>query len=284
MDKIKVKEALDAYVKRSGSGKKVGNELVGVSPATISQILSDKWELISDEMWRKVAAQIKYSETEWKVGATSVYQKLTSVLMDAQMNPKGIDAIIVSSSNGKSITNDAYIKNNRSVYFVSCTRLMNIRVLLKKMLKAMGKDSSGTSIEMMDSLVSYLQKDNHPLFIIDEVDKLKDESLELFIDLENQLHRRCGFVLMATSHFQHRIERGVERNKRGFTELYSRMKRLFWDLTPDKKELKKDCAVICTANGCTDKELISQFTNQCEGDFRVLTDLVMAWKSGAVSG
>lgn len=275
IDKNKIKAALSAYVLRYKSAKKV-SENIEVSTATISQVLNNNWELISDEMWRKIAAGINYSDKVWNIGATSVYVKLNSFFAEAQNNPKGIDAFVINSSLGKSIAVDSFCASNSNVYYIRCHRFMTIRALFKDILKAMGKDSSGTLLDMLDNLVSYLQRDEKPLLIIDEVDKLKDEVLEMFVDIENKLHHKCGIVFLATPYLKKRIEQSVSRNKRGFAELYSRAKKVFWDLTPSKKEFARDVKIICHANGVTDDAVIAEFTNKCENDFRVLTDLITA--------
>src|SRR6478735_8968716 len=127
----------------------------------------------------------------WAVAPTSVFNKLTAYFGDAQQHPRGIHAIIINASMGKSITVRAFAEQRSSVYYVCCHRHMPIRTLLRDMLTRMGKDSSGTIAEMLDNLVHHLEKDKEPLFIIDEVDKLKDEVLEMFVDLENKLHGKC---------------------------------------------------------------------------------------------
>lgn len=277
--KKQITQHLAAYVKRYDSQNAAANSLTGVSSATISQILNGNTGQISEAMWRKIAKQIGFTLNPWNIATTSVYNKLTAYFGDAQRNPKGIHAIVINAGLGKSITVKSYTAQNTSAYYVCCHRHMPIRILLRDMLKSMGKDSSGTIAEMLDNLVSYLERDNDPLFIIDEVDKLKDEVLEMFIDLENKLHGRCGLVFIATPFLQKRIKTGVERNKRGFAELYSRMKKVFWDLTPDVKELKKDVFAICQANGVTDQNIMHEMHNKCAGDMRVLTDLINAYKS-----
>jgi hypothetical protein len=145
------------------------------------------------------------------------------------------------------------------------------------MLKQMGKDSSGTAGEMLDNLLSYLMREEKPIFIIDEADKLKDDVLTMFIDIENKLHNKCGIAFLATPYLKKRIEAGVARGKCGFAELFSRMRKIFWDITPEKSEFKTDVAAICKANGIDDKDTIIQFVNSCENDFRVLGDLVTAY-------
>ena len=81
------------------------------------------------------------------------------------------------------------------------------------------------------------------------------------------------------SHLRKKITHGVDRNKRGFAELYSRMKKRFFEITPTKIELKKDVELICKANGITNADAIIAHTNNCDNDFRVLKDLINADKN-----
>jgi DNA transposition AAA+ family ATPase len=283
IDKNRIKAALVAYTQRYKSAKEASVS-IGVSNATVSQVLNNNWELISDEMWRKIAAGINYTDKVWNVGVTSVYAKLSSFFAEAQHHPKGIDAFVINSSLGKSIAVDDYCANHTNAYHIRCHRFMSVRTLFKEILKAMGKDSSGTTMDMLDNMVGYLERDNHPLLIIDEADKLKDEVLEMFVDIENKLHHKCGIVFLATPYLKKRIEQSVSRNKRGFAELYSRAKKVFWDLTPSKKEFVRDVKIICHANGVTDEAVIAEFTNKCENDFRVLTDLITAHLTNQAEG
>jgi len=277
--KQQIQQALQQYCDKYRSQNAAANSLTNVSSATISQILNNNWDLIADDMWRKVAAGIKFNKSNWTIVETSVYIKAFGYIGDSKRNPDGIRAIIAKASMGKSIAIDAFTSTNENAYYIRCHRSLGVKHLLRDMLKAMGKESSGTAIEMMESLVNYLERDNQPLFIIDEVDKLKDEVLEMFIDIENKLHKQCGLVFTATPYLKKRIEAGVAKGKRGFAELYSRMKKYFWDLTPSQTEFKKDVATICKANGVTSEATIIDFTNKSDFDFRVLTDLINAYKN-----
>ena len=213
------------------------------------------------------------------VSCTSVHKKLSNFFWDAQVNPQGIRAIVVNASMGKSIAVNAWVESNKNSFYIRCHRHMTVRMLFSDMLKAIGKDNSGTISEKIENLVTYLEKKNNPLFIIDEADKMKDEVLEMFIDLENKLHAKCGFVFLSTPYLKKRIEGGVSRGKRGFAELYSRMKKFFWDLTPEKHVFRKDVEAICKANGLNDEAVIIEFSNKCDYDFRVLADLITAYKN-----
>ena len=58
----------------------------GVSPATISQVLNNNWDLISEEMWRTIASQIGYDPRAWVVVETRGYKRMYGLLQDAQDN------------------------------------------------------------------------------------------------------------------------------------------------------------------------------------------------------
>ncbi len=87
----------------------------GVSPATISQVLNNNWDLISEEMWRTIASQIGYDPREWVV----VYRCLatnacTEFLQDAQDNSL-VFAVTGDAGCGKSEAIKSYAASSRNV-------------------------------------------------------------------------------------------------------------------------------------------------------------------------
>ena len=84
--KDQIVEKLKEYITRFESQNKAANSLKGVSSATISQMVNQNWDLIKDEMWRNVAAQIGYAESEWVTVETRDFKILTTLLQDAQLN------------------------------------------------------------------------------------------------------------------------------------------------------------------------------------------------------
>lgn len=276
--KTEIKEALKEYVLRMGGQNAAANSLNGISSATISQVVNNNWEQISDPMWNKISKQIGFKLNKLNVAETSVYKKLFGFFGDSKRNPNGIRAIVCNASLGKDTTINQWCIKEDNTYRVDCNRQMSVRILLRDMLKSMGKDSSGTVPEMLDNIVKYIERLEEPQFIINEVDKLRDEVLELFIDLENKLHLKCSIIFIATPFLKKRIEIAVARNKRGFAELYSRLKKIFFDVTPTQREFAADVTAICKANGITGAETIAYMLANTDNDFRVLNDLITAFK------
>ena len=65
-----IQNALADYCARYGGQSKAAKILEGVSSGTISQMVNNNWENISDDMWRKVASQIGLEADKWNAVET----------------------------------------------------------------------------------------------------------------------------------------------------------------------------------------------------------------------
>ncbi|MEG2319644.1 MAG: ATP-binding protein [Mucinivorans sp.] len=132
----------------------------------------------------------------------------------------------------------------------------------------------GTVGEMMADTVTALKKSARPLIILDEADKLSDQLLFFFITLYNHLEDNCGIVLCATDHLRKRIERGLRLNKRGYSEIFSRLGREFVLI---RTNTKGDIAAVCTANGVNEQVDINEIANKSDGDLRMVKKCIHAY-------
>lgn len=260
-----IAEKLRVYCERFESQNKAAKSMRGISPATVSQVLNNNWELIADDMWRSMAAQIGYEENEWQAVETRDLRILNMLLSDAQNN-HNVYAITGEAGTGKSFSLRLYAQNNRRAHLLSCAEYWNKKMFMQELLIAMGREYSGYTIgEMMQEVVHTLKQQECPLIILDEADKLNDQSLYFFITLYNLLEDRCGIVLVATDHLAKRIKRGRALNKKGYKEIYSRIGRKCIEL---KGAGTVDITSVCIANGITDRKQIKEVIDESEGDLR----------------
>ncbi|WP_165027226.1 AAA family ATPase [Dysgonomonas sp. ZJ279] len=258
-------ESLRVYCKRYPSQNKAATSL-GVSKATISQILSGNHELISAEMWRGIAAKIGYKGgREWNIVQTSVYSELYKLLYDAQQD-SGVSAITGDAGCGKSETSKRYAAENKRVYRLECSEYWNRKTFMLELLEIMGINAANLTVnEMMNQVVENLKSEQSPLIILDEADKLSDQVLYFFITLYNKLEDCCGIVLLATNFLDKRLKRGVANKIKGYNEIYSRVGRKTIPLDGNTAE---NFADICQANGLTDDNTIKEIIDDSEGDLR----------------
>ena len=264
-DKKQITAKLADYCNQVGSQNKAANTMRGVSSATISQILNGNWELITDEMWRNVAAHIDYDANEWAVVETRQYKRLTSLLADAQTNAL-VYGVTGDAGSGKTATIKSYTAEHSNVLRMSCSEYWNRKKFLCELLRVAGLDYSGATIaEMMDDVIRDIKRKKSPLIILDEADKLSDQVLYFFITLYNELEDRCGLVLCATDFLEKRVKRGVNLNKKGYKEIHSRLGRKFIPLQVVNAD---DVAAVCAANGIVDPKTVTSIVDDCENDLR----------------
>lgn len=277
--KQQIADALRKYCGRFASQNKAANSLKDVSAATVSQILNDKWDLIADEMWRRVAAQIGFSTEGWILVDTTVSNTLYLLLADAQATEHGeseVHAIVGHAGCGKTATAQKYAAENKNAYHLVCSEYWNRKTFLLELMEAMGLDSSGYMVnEMIRHIVKELKSQKCPLIVMDEADKLSDQVLYFFITMYNQLEDYCGLVLLATDFLEKRIKRGVQNKRKGYNEIFSRIGRRFVDLNK-KGNTYDDLAAICQANGLIDPHAIENIIDGSESDLRRVKKLTKA--------
>ena len=274
--KTEIQQMAAQYVQQFSSQSKAVATLKGVSEATFIQLLKGRWESISEEMFISIGKQVGYdAKGVWHLTETLAFNTIITYLADAK-EYSNVFALIANSGGGKSGTTDWYCGQSENAFVVSCAEYFNKKAFLQKMLEAMGKDGNGFTVtEMMDSIVDQILRMKEPVFVFDEFDKLKEEVFLFFITLYNKLEDKCGIVLLGTSYLEKRIKRGVNLNKRGYSEIYSRIGRKCISIPAVSR---KEIAEICEANGCSDQETISEIFNTCEGDLRRVKRAVHKYK------
>ena len=260
-----IRVRLGEYCEMKGSQKRAATSLVGVSPATVTQIVTGKWELINEKMWRSIAAQIGVKQTRWNIVETRNYKALSEIFADAQENALVL-AVCGEAGTGKSLTAAHYGAENPNVYVLACSEYWNRKTFLRELLRVMGKNPAGDTVgDMVDDVVMALKRRENPLIILDEADKLSDQVMFFFITFYNKLEDYCGIVLMATDYLEKKVRRGLRLNKKGYKEIYSRIGRRFVAM-PGLSET--DISDVCRANGVEGLREIDTVKKDCEGDLR----------------
>ena len=264
-EKEMIRVRLGEYCEMKGSQKRAATSLVGVSPATVTQIVTGKWELINEKMWRSVAAQIGVKQTRWNIVETRNYKALSEIFADAQENALVL-AVCGEAGTGKSLTAAHYGAENPNVYVLACSEYWNRKTCLRELLRVMGKNPAGDTVgDMVDDVVMELKRRENPLIILDEADKLSDQVMFFFITFYNKLEDYCGIVLMATDYLEKKVRRGLRLNKKGYKEIYSRIGRRFVAM-PGLSAT--DISDVCRANGVEGLREIETVKKDCEGDLR----------------
>lgn len=270
--KKEIKKLLMAKVAEFSSQKKAAKSFQEVSESTIINIKNDRWESVSDNMWRNIAKQVGFStKGVWHYAPIATSKMLIKYLEDAGESGNTY-GIIAKAGGTKTFTTEQFCKRNENAFHINCAEYFNRKVFLQAILDEMGKENQGYTVaEMMQEIVKSIMPLDSPLIVLDEVDKLPDPVLYFFITLYNQLNDKCGLVLMATDFLSKRVERGIRINKKGYKEIFSRVGRRFIHL---KDVEEHEVGEICRANGLHEPAHIKEVWNDCEGDLRRVKRIV----------
>lgn len=275
-EKQKIASKLKGFCELKGSINLAENALNKVSDTTIRNIITyDKWDIVTDTMWRTIASQIGYDPNEWVVIETRGYKRMYKLLQEAQDNAI-VFAITGDAGCGKSAAIKSYAGSNHLVYNLSCSEYWNRKHFMIELLQSMGLSNfSGTVPEMMSEIIIELKKKDKPIIILDEADKLSDQVLYFFISLYNKLEDHVGIILCATDYLEKRIKKGVRTNRKGYKEIYSRIGRKF---IPIQVVNSEDVAAVCIANGIEEVKVINEIIDDCDNDLRRVKRKVHAIK------
>lgn len=236
-----------------------------VSPATISQMINNKWELIKDEMWRKVMVSLRIDDT-WQTAETKNYKLLIRLMSDMQ-NEGLCKGVSYNAGAGKSHAYKDYERQNANVTYLQCATFWTRKYYMQALCRAAGLDDKGGIVQLVERFVNYQNGLPKALIIIDQFDKLNDASLDLFMDFYNEMPH-VSMLVSGVPALEKRIRKGCQHNKSGYREFYSRIGKK-WFMLDDIVEM--DVRLICEANGIIDDvEFVNMTYNTAEGDLRVV--------------
>ncbi len=256
-EKENIALALRSYVDRYPSQNKAAASLKGISAGTLSVILSGDFTSISDNMFRSIMEQITPGAGRggWQIVETGAFQEIQAALADAQQY-RNVRWIVGDAGCGKTTAAEIYARENREVFVILCDEDMRKSDFIREISRKVGLRSAGMRIrEMLESCIAQISRMEAPLLIFDEGDKLNDNVFHYFINIYNHLEGKCGIVFMSTSYIEQRIERGVNANRKGYNEIYSRIGRKFFGLDPTTEI---DVSAICRANGVSDRRSVAR--------------------------
>lgn len=276
--KEQIRAALLAYCENYPSRNRAAESLQGVSAATVSQLASGKYELVSDDMLTRIAVQIGFSFDSWQLHEGKTFREITYALTDAQ-SYKNVTWVVGDAGCGKTTAAIEYRRTHRNVFYILCSEDMRRGDFVREIAKQVGAPTDSTNLrDILDNAIAMIAFLQSPLLIFDEGDKLTDSVFNYFISIYNRLEGHSGIIFLSTDYIKRRLESGLRYNKKGYKEINSRIGRRFYEVSATEQN---DIYAICQANHLTDRndiEQVLQDARRSENDLRRVKRTIHARK------
>ncbi len=259
---------IENYKTKLGSYAAVARKC-GINVGALSTILSGKYGANEDKMLQKIATELNYKETTWKLAQGIMnYRIIETVYEDAKEESMWF-AISEKAGSCKSATLEDIYNNDKTgtVVFIQAEEWSGRQFLTKLIEKTQGelptKGGYRTLANLMDIAAGFFNDMSldKPVLLIDEVDKLKPSALRTLIPLFNRTEDRLGVIVSGTENFEKEMKQGVRLHKKGFDELESRFGRSYIHL---KGATEKEVYAICQINGLTEAEQQANVWHEAE--------------------
>lgn len=257
-EKRDIMNALAAYVAKYPSRAKAAQS-IGISAATMSALMGGKHELISDEMWRSVAAAVGATAKDWTLVETGAFSEISMALANAQEERNTI-WIVGEAGCGKTTTARRYEAENAEVFYILCAEDMKKGDFVREIAQRIGCKTEGKNIrELWSGIMDAFLGMSDPLIIFDEADKLTESVFLYFISMYNRLEDHAGMAFLSTDYICRRMSNGLRHQKKGYNEFYSRIGRKYFEL---EDTTAADVVSVCRANGVTEEDAIKAILDE----------------------
>ncbi len=256
--KQRIVEAIREEAARWPSSTKHARAL-GISPAQLSRIKrGDIDKVLSDSKWIHIARRLGVDPEggpEWKVARTPTFEYISNQLAFCQ--DYSVSAVLVDIPDiGKTYTAKYYVRTHPNAVYIDCSLTKSKQQLIRRIAREFGIEHTGRYADVFENLVWYLKSldDPKPLIVLDEAGDLNEAAFLELKALWNATEGYAGFYMMGADGLAAKIERGKERKKVGYAEIFSRYGDGFKRITPlEKNELKKfkikQMKIVAKANG-----------------------------------
>ncbi len=209
---------------------------LGMTKSVYSEIKNGNAEgQVSNQTWISLARRLEVrlkGEMEWKTAATPVFKFIEAQLKLCQES--SLSGILCDMPNiGKTYTARIYCQQHKNAIYIDCSQVKTKRKMIKKIANEFGVNVNGRYYDIYEDLVYYLRSLENPLIVLDEAGDLQYEAFLELKALWNATEKCCAWYMMGADGLRAKINRNIEGEKVGYTEMLSRYGDRFSKVTPD---------------------------------------------------
>ncbi|WP_316777744.1 ATP-binding protein [Pedobacter antarcticus] len=249
-EKPEIKKAITEYCEVKAISRNELAAQIGVSGATLSNMVNDKWDNIDDRMWLRVFNYVR-SDNAGKLYSTTDFNAVTNLCEQAK-SKHYMSGLIADYGMGKTTALKAYARNE-NVFYIYYDCNMKPKHFFYELGKQMGYEYDASVYDQVKKACDTLNTLVYPLIIVDESSKLSDAMLMTLHVLRDKTINNCGLVLAGMPYFKNNLIKKAQKQKVGISEFLSRI--MIWHELEGLRSTEIE--YICQTNGITNKKVVS---------------------------
>jgi len=254
---------------------------LGIATSVYSSIKNGQTDrALSEANWITIARRLGVNlrgGIEWKAARTATFDFISAQLEACQN--AGLSAIMCDIPNiGKTFTARYYVKGHRNAVYIDCSQVKTKQKLVRKIATEFGVNGNGRYSDIYEDLVYYLRSIETPLIVLDEAGDLQYDAFLELKALWNATERCCAWYMMGADGLKAKMDRSIEHQKVGYTEMFSRYGDKYSRVTPaDNKDREKflmdQAAVVAKVNAPEGTDIAAMVRKTAGGLRRVYTEI-----------
>lgn len=254
---------------------------LGIATSVYSSIKNGQTDrALSEANWITIARRLGVNlrgGIEWKAARTATFDFISAQLEACQN--AGLSAIMCDIPNiGKTFAARYYVKGHRNAVYIDCSQVKTKQKLVRKIATEFGVNGNGRYSDIYEDLVYYLRSIETPLIVLDEAGDLQYDAFLELKALWNATERCCAWYMMGADGLKAKIDRSIEHQKVGYTEMFSRYGDKYSRVTPaDNKDREKflmdQAAVVAKVNAPEGADISAIVRKTAGGLRRVYTEI-----------
>lgn len=212
----------------------------GLNEAIWSRIKKGETEkVLSTDKWYEIGRvlQLQKDDSSWKTARTEVFIQIEEDILFCKENSECL-VLVDECGIGKTYTAE-YIRKSpdskyQNIFYIDCSQCKSKQLLIRTLAKEIGVNNKGRFIDVKTNIKHQLNnRFIKPCVIWDEVGDLDYAAFLEIKELQNATKNKCGWYMMGADGLRTKINRGIENEKEGYKEIFSRFGDNFIKITPD---------------------------------------------------
>ena len=241
----------------------------GISPSVFNRIKNGEREkLIADVKWLALGREfgITTSERKWNMARTEVFTIIEEEVLFCKEWSKGM-LFVDDCGIGKTYTARYLARTVKNCFYVDASQCKKENILIRALAQAVGVGQMGRIHDIKENTKYYLKMLPHPIIIIDEAGDLEYNAFMTLKEYWNATEGCCGWYLMGAAGLRRKLEKGMQDEKNGFAEMFSRHSDGFSNAVPFERNEKlafyrKLITDVLSAN-MVDQARLKTIVNRC---------------------